>query len=76
MDNVVKTSNRVDMACGQWELDSDRLPVCSECGEVAPQRLFYSIDKHIYDVRFVFSKYCPECGARLANKLPAITEDI
>ena len=74
MENVVRTSDRVDRVHGRWELDNDNIPVCSVCGEVAPQRLHYSICKHIYDIRYRFTRFCPECGARLENTLPAMTE--
>lgn len=46
-----------------WEPDSDGLPVCSKCGEIALQRAFVKVPNLIQDLRLVRSKYCPNCGA-------------
>lgn len=48
-----------------WELDSDGLPVCSACGEIALQRIFVKVPHLIQDVRMVRSKWCPVCGAQM-----------
>lgn len=48
---------------GEWVLDSDNLPICKECGEVALQRMFIKLPQRIQDVRMVRSNYCPNCGA-------------
>lgn len=48
---------------GKWEKDSDGLSVCSECGEVALQRVFIKVPDTIVDLQMVESKFCPNCGA-------------
>ncbi|MBO5967311.1 MAG: hypothetical protein J6S14_02300 [Clostridia bacterium] len=53
---------------GKWELDSDGLPVCSECGEIALQRIFVKVPHLIQEVRMVRSSYCPNCGADMKGK--------
>lgn len=50
---------------GKWEKDSDGLDVCSECGEIALQRVFIKLPDKIVDLQMVRSKFCPNCGARL-----------
>ena len=50
---------------GEWEKDSDGLDVCSECGEIALQRVFIKLPDKIVDLQMVRSKFCPNCGARL-----------
>lgn len=49
----------------EWELDSDGLPVCSNCGELALQRVFVKMPHLIQDVSMVRSNYCPNCGAKM-----------
>lgn len=51
----------------EWVLDSDNLPVCKECGEVALQRIFVKMPHLIQDVRMVHSNYCPHCGAKMVS---------
>lgn len=53
---------------GEWVLDSDNLPICKECGEVALQRIFIKLPQRIQDVRMVRSNYCPNCGAIMKGK--------
>lgn len=48
---------------GEWELDSDKLPICSNCGEIALQRIFVKVPHLIQDVRMVRSNFCPNCGS-------------
>lgn len=48
---------------GEWIIDSDNLPVCKECGEVALQRVFVKMPHLIQEVRMVKSNFCPNCGA-------------
>ena len=67
---VVKTLPAVDTASvthGRWVEDSDGLPVCSVCDEVAMQKLYCDTlhGTWRYDVRFVKTPYCPFCGARM-----------
>lgn len=53
---------------GKWELDSDELPICSNCGEIALQRIFVKLPHLIQDVRMVKSSYCPNCGADMRGE--------
>ena len=53
----------VEVKKGRWDVDEDNLPICSECGEIALQRVFIKIPHLIQDVRMVRSNYCPNCGA-------------
>lgn len=48
---------------GRWEKDSDKLDVCSKCGEIALQRVFIKLPEKIVDLQMVRSNYCPNCGA-------------
>lgn len=48
---------------GRWELDSDGIPHCTECGYVAPQRLFLQVQSLACTTRFIMSNYCPDCGS-------------
>ena len=48
---------------GEWVYDSDNLPVCKECGEIALQRVFAKMPHLIQEVRMVKSNFCPNCGA-------------
>ena len=50
---------------GKWEKDSDGLDVCSECGEIALQRVFIELPDKIVDSKMIRSKYCPHCGAKM-----------
>lgn len=47
---------------GRWEMDSDGIPHCTECGYVAPQRLFLQVQSLACTTRFIMSNYCPDCG--------------
>lgn len=53
---------------GEWIIDSDNLPVCKECGEVALQRVFVKMPHLIQDVRMVKSNFCPHCGADMRGE--------
>lgn len=48
---------------GQWKMDSDGIPHCTECGCVAPQRLFLQIQSLACTTKFIMSNYCPDCGS-------------
>lgn len=48
---------------GRWEMDSDGIPHCTECGYVAPQRLFLQLQSLACTTQFVMSNYCPDCGS-------------
>lgn len=48
---------------GRWEMDSDNVPHCTECGCVAPQRLFLHIQSLACTSKFIMSNYCPDCGS-------------
>lgn len=50
---------------GNWQKDSDGLPVCPYCGGTALQRLHITVPGQIADVRLVKSPFCPWCGADL-----------
>lgn len=53
---------RENVRC-EWETDSDNLPFCPNCGEIALQRVFVKVPQLIQDVRMVRSNFCPNCGA-------------
>ena len=48
---------------GRWEMDSDGIPHCTECGYVAPQRLFLQFQSLACTTQFIMSNYCPDCGS-------------
>lgn len=48
---------------GRWELDSDNIPCCTECGCVAPERLFLQVKSLACTTQFIMSDYCPDCGS-------------
>lgn len=52
----------------EWVLDSDNLPICQKCGEIALQRIFVKMPHLIQDVRMVCSNYCPNCGAKMKGR--------
>jgi ribosomal protein L32 len=56
------------MVRAKWELDSDKLPICSNCGEIALQRIFVKVPHLIQDVRMVKSNFCPNCGADMREE--------
>jgi hypothetical protein len=65
--NGIPAVETVPVKHGRWEADSDGLPVCSVCDEVAMQRL-HCDSLHWawrYDVRLVKTPYCPNCGAKM-----------
>ena len=53
---------------GEWENDSDNLPICNKCGEIALQRIFVKMPHLIQDVQMVRSNYCPNCGADMRGE--------
>ena len=62
-DIPAENPRRVAMA--KWVDDSDGIPCCSRCGEASLQRLFFSMEHHIFDCRMFKSPYCPFCGAKM-----------
>jgi len=50
---------------GRWIKDSDGLTICSECEEVALQRVFIKLPEKIVDLQMRESHYCPICGAKM-----------
>ena len=52
----------------EWVLDSDNLPICQKCGEIALQRIFVKMPHLIQDVRMVRSNYCPNCGRKMKGR--------
>lgn len=48
---------------GRWEMDSDGIPHCTECGYLAPQRLFLQVQSLACTTRFIMSNFCPDCGS-------------
>ena len=48
---------------GRWIKDSDGLDICSECEEVALQRVFIKLPEKIVDLQMRRSNFCPNCGA-------------
>ena len=53
---------------GKWTYDSDGLPICSACGELALQRILLRFRSQEYYSQFVLSKYCPHCGAQMGGE--------
>lgn len=60
---LIKQLEELERPQGEWENDSDNLPICNKCGEIALQRIFVKMPHLIQDVRMVRSNYCPNCGA-------------
>ena len=52
---------------GAWDIDADGLPVCSECGEIALQRVVCKLPEKAFHITMVKSKYCPSCGAKMED---------
>lgn len=55
---------------GRWINDSDNIPHCSECEAIALQRHKLYLSERIFEVPFVLSKRCPECGAKMLPEPP------
>lgn len=65
---IIDNAPTVERPKGKWQNDSDNLPVCSECGEVALQRMFIKLPQRIQDVRLVRSNFCPNCGCDMRGE--------
>lgn len=52
----------------EWVNDSDNIPICQKCGEIALQRIFVKMPHLIQDVRMVRSNYCPNCGSKMKGR--------
>ncbi len=65
--SCVPAVKAVPVVHGRWVADSDGLPVCSVCDEVAMQRLHCDTlhGTWRYDIRLLKTPYCPHCGARM-----------
>mgnify|MGYP003308136173 CR=1 FL=1 len=55
----------VEVKHGKWEHDTDSLPRCSNCDEIALQRIMLHFPANQYFSQFVHSNFCPHCGARM-----------
>ena len=66
--NSIPAANIAPVVKAKWELDSDKLPICSNCGEIALQRIFVKVPHLIQDVRMVKSNFCPNCGAAMMEE--------
>lgn len=66
--NLPSSQSEPERKTGRWIKDSDGVIVCSECQEVALQRLFLITDDMRYEARIVESNYCPNCGARMEGE--------
>ena len=53
---------------GRWIKDSDGLDICSECEEVALQRVFIKLPEKIVDLQMRRSNFCPNCGADMGGE--------
>lgn len=64
---MLPSVDAVPVVHGRWEADSDGIPVCSVCDEIAPQRLHCDTlhETLTYDVRLIKTPYCPHCGAKM-----------
>lgn len=52
----------------EWVLDSDGIPICQKCEEIALQRIFVKMPHLIQDIRMVRSNYCPNCGRKMKGR--------
>ena len=50
---------------GEWLQSSDGVPTCSACDGIALQQILLRFPTPEYYSKFVLSKYCPHCGARM-----------
>ena len=65
LDVAFKCMEESPQGASEWVNDSDGLPICQKCGEIALQRIFVKMPHLIQDVRMVRSNYCPNCGAKM-----------
>ena len=52
---------------GEWIYDSDNIPICNQCEEIALQRIFVKVPGLIQDVKMVHSNFCPHCEAQMTG---------
>ena len=67
LDVAIKALER-PQETSEWVNDSDNIPICNKCGEVALQRIFVKMPHLIQDVRMVRSNFCPNCGADMRKE--------
>lgn len=67
LDVAIKALER-PQETSEWVNDSDNIPICLKCGEIALQRIFVKMPHLIQDVRMVRSNYCPNCGAKMKGR--------
>jgi len=53
---------------GEWIYDSDNIPICNQCEQIALQRIFVKAPQLIQDIRMVKSNFCPNCGAKMKHE--------
>lgn len=73
--NNLKAADVEPVRHGRWVNDSDNIPHCSECEAIALQRHKLYLSERIFEVPFVLSKRCPECGAKMDAEPPKENDD-
>ena len=66
--STIPAADVVERKIGKWILDDDGLPICSECKEVALQRMFFQQKTRVWAWRMKRSKYCPHCGGKIERR--------